>query len=127
MSELLKNTTEPSCVGIEVIEFVGAPGAHVEILVEEAFDTRCRLAHDAIAAHAVIKYVPADTLVELMSLRSYLRTFAKMEVIAEELAYQIYADIRDALKPRTLTVTVTAHAASHGPVTVTLATRNGSE
>ncbi len=56
-----------------------------------------------------IKYIPGDYIVELKSLKLYLNSFRDLHISHEEATNRIFADISDAIDPKSLKVTGDFH------------------
>jgi len=55
-------------------------------------------------ASIIVRYVPAERIVELRSLKLYLNSYRNTYISHEEAANKIYSDLRKKLKPRFLEV-----------------------
>ena len=56
-------------------------------------------------ASIIIRYIPADVIVELKALKLYLNSFRDVPVSHEEVTNRIYAELSRKLRPRFLEVT----------------------
>ena len=56
-------------------------------------------------ASIIIRYIPADAIVELKALKLYLNSFRDVPVSHEEVTNRIYAELSRKLRPRFLEVT----------------------
>jgi 7-cyano-7-deazaguanine reductase len=56
-------------------------------------------------ASIIIRYIPADVIVELKALKLYLNSFRDVPVSHEEVTNRIYAELSRRLRPRFLEVT----------------------
>ena len=65
----------------------------------------CPVVHERDFGKVTITYKPATQLLELHALAAYLREWADVEVTHEALTAGIRADLLDALRPETLSIT----------------------
>ena len=108
--------TENQALGNTVAEFrefdlipvdkgQGIPCSEVSLVVER-FTCLCPITRQPDHAKVTIKYGPDEYYLETKSLKLYIESFRDKGIFHEHLASRIQTDVRLALKPNYLTVTV---------------------
>lgn len=88
------------------------------------FETICSVTDKKFKGFVIVEYYPNKEVIEYVSLEKHIQQISKQKITAEELANNVFEDVKETIKPKYLKVLIDIKSSdAHQPAEVWIETK----